>query len=150
KLNTNTIAVVCNIALGVLAIVFGSRAGQPESEDTTSAAPETPTAAAAPIPADAVRLTVISFAITGFAGMATQIGWTRAISLGTGSSTYAFSLIVAVFILGLSLGGAWAARLAPKAADPVGLLAKILLLIGVLGLGISALLGIGPLLFFIL
>ena len=48
----------------------------------------------------------------------------------------------------MSLGGAWASRIAPRCADPVGLLSKVLLLTGLLNLAISALLGIGPLIFF--
>jgi spermidine synthase len=152
KSQTNWIAVGCNVMLGVLAINLGLRqtlgllpavpANAQKSQEPSAQSPE-------PISA-AVKMTVAAFAITGFAGMATQIAWTRAISLSTGSSTYAFSLIVSVFILGLSLGGAWAARVAPKTLDPLALLAKILLVIGLLGLAISVLLGIGPILFFFL
>ena len=92
----------------------------------------------------------VSIGVTGFAAMATQIGWTRAISLSTGSSTYAFSLIVAVFILGLSLGGMWGARAAPRTRDPLGLLALVLLLIGFFNLVVVVFLGYGPSLFFLL
>ncbi len=152
KIETNWIAVGCNVMLGLLAINLGLRQALgmlPANSASQSQEPKAKSQEPTPLPA-AIKLTVAAFAITGFAGMATQIAWTRAISLSTGSSTYAFSLIVSVFILGLSLGGAWAARVAPKIADPIGVLAKILLVIGLLGLAISTLLGFGPILFFFL
>ena len=153
KSQTNWIAVGCNVMLGVLAINLGLRQSLgllPGSAPSTTETPQQRSASGpAPI-SSAIKMTVAAFAVTGFAGMATQIAWTRAISLSTGSSTYAFSLIVSVFILGLSLGGAWAARVAPKTPDPLTLLSRILLVIGLLGLAISVLLGIGPILFFFL
>ena len=157
KQQTNWIAVACNVFLGLMATNLGLR----ETLTATSAPGPLPAPDLSPGPSPARRgedgagarvviLAVAAFAVTGFAGMATQIAWTRAISLGTGSSTYAFSLIVSVFILGLSIGGAWAARLAPKLADPAAMLAKVLILAGLSGLVISVLLGYGPLLFFFL
>ena len=60
------------------------------------------------------RLYVTALAVSGFVGMALQIAWTRALALVIGSSTYAFSLIAAGFILGLAAGsaafGRWADR----------------------------------------
>jgi len=173
KASTNTLAVCCNLALGVLAIAFGRRgsfgaapdpladARGSESVPPSPAAPaadargseSAPTggdARATSLSPQAVKAAILTFGVTGFAAMATQIGWTRAISLATGSSTYAFSLIVAVFILGLSLGGAWGARAAPRTRDPLALLARVLLLVGLLNLVVTVLLGYGPLLFFLL
>ncbi len=161
KLDTNWIAVTCNIALGLMAMNIGLRetpagvdaqgsATPPPNPQFDSAHRNRPVDGEGEPSAGVVRLAVAAFAITGFAGMATQIAWTRAISLGTGSSTYAFSLIVSVFILGLSLGGAWAARVAPKLTDPAAMLGKVLVLTGLIGLAITVILGYGPLLFFIL
>jgi len=101
-----------------------------------------------PVSPLALKLAIITFGITGFAALATQIGWTRAISLATGSSTYAFSLIVSVFILGLSLGGAWGSRVAPRTPDPLALLGKVLLSIGLLSMVLTAILGLSPSSFF--
>ncbi len=53
-----------------------------------------------------VRRTLFLLAAgSGFTGMLYQLGWTRALVLCFGSSVHAFTLIVAVFILGLGLGG---------------------------------------------
>ncbi|MDG1928114.1 MAG: fused MFS/spermidine synthase, partial [Nitrospinaceae bacterium] len=49
---------------------------------------------------------LLSFAVSGLAALVYQVAWTRILSLLLGSSVYAFSLILAVFIFGLALGTA--------------------------------------------
>ena len=44
--------------------------------------------------------------VSGFVTISTQVAWTRMLSMIVGSSTYAFSIVVALFLLGLS-GGAY-------------------------------------------
>ncbi|HUS09650.1 MAG TPA: fused MFS/spermidine synthase [Pyrinomonadaceae bacterium] len=44
--------------------------------------------------------------ISGFVTFSTQVAWTRMLTMIVGSSTYAFSIVVALFLLGLS-GGAY-------------------------------------------
>jgi spermidine synthase len=43
-------------------------------------------------------------AVSGFAAISAQVAWTRLLTMIIGSSTYAFSLVVALFLLGLSTG----------------------------------------------
>ena len=43
---------------------------------------------------------------SGFVTISTQVVWTRILSMVIGSSTYAFSIVVALFLIGLA-GGAW-------------------------------------------
>lgn len=43
---------------------------------------------------------------SGFVTISTQVAWTRLLTMIIGSSTYAFSIVVALFLIGLSLG-AW-------------------------------------------
>jgi len=154
KSTTNLTAVLCNLGLGVLAIVLGWNDRVPQaasataSEPPSSETPAKPLVEQAPVSARAVRIAIFAFGLTGFAAMATQIGWTKAISLGTGSSTYAFSMIVSIFILGLSFGGAWGARAATRTRDPLALLARILLLTAFLNMAVAILLGYSPIFFF--
>jgi len=152
KSGSNWLAVAFNLILGALAIGFGFRASVPVDDINAKPPPESRDSAGRSLHVSplALRLTMLTFGITGFAAMATQIGWTRAISLGTGSSTYAFSLIVGVFILGLSSGGWWGSRVAPRTPDPLALLAKLLMLVGLFSFIVSVVLGYGPLLFFFL
>ncbi len=43
-------------------------------------------------------------AISGFVTISTQVAWTRVLTMVIGSSTYAFTIVVALFLIGLSLG----------------------------------------------
>ncbi len=49
-------------------------------------------------------LIFIIFGFTGFGSMIYELAWTRAISLALGSSTYAFSTMLATFLFGIALG----------------------------------------------
>jgi spermidine synthase len=42
--------------------------------------------------------------VSGFVTISTQVAWTRVLTMIIGSSTYAFSIVVALFLIGLSLG----------------------------------------------
>jgi len=42
--------------------------------------------------------------ISGFVTISTQVAWTRVLTMIIGSSTYAFSIVVALFLIGLSCG----------------------------------------------
>lgn len=156
KVESNWVAVAFNLTVGLFAIAFALRKEAPEtnaanvstnSVENAEAALKTEAAQANVTPA-AMKACVMVFGVTGFAGMATQIGWTRAISLGTGSSTYAFSLIVAVFILGISFGGLWGSRAASRSPNPLGMLSIVLLMIGLYSMALAILLGFVPLMFF--
>ena len=155
---TNWLAVGGNLVLGLLAIALSRMKEKPHAKPTDAESDkadkkkeveaEQAAPVSAPVSPATVRIAALAFGITGFAAMATQIGWTRALSLSIGSSTYAFTLIVTVFILGLALGGAWGARVAPRLKDPVHTLTLVLLMIGLVTMALVALLGQAPLLFF--
>ncbi|MEK9629263.1 MAG: fused MFS/spermidine synthase [Nitrospinota bacterium] len=53
---------------------------------------------------------LLSFALSGLAALVYQVAWTRILSLLIGSSVYAFSLILTVFIFGLAVGTVTASR----------------------------------------
>jgi spermidine synthase len=48
--------------------------------------------------------------VSGFVTISTQVAWTRMLTMIVGSSTYAFSIAVALFLLGLSLGAYYIGR----------------------------------------
>jgi spermidine synthase len=48
--------------------------------------------------------------VSGFVTFSAQVAWTRVLTMVIGSSTYAFSIVVALFLLGLSGGAAVVAR----------------------------------------
>jgi spermidine synthase len=73
--------------------------------------------------------------VAGFASMALQMLWTRALSVVIGSSTYSFTVILSAFLAGISIGAALYARVLRSRRDTVGDLSMVLA-----GIGVSALL----------
>jgi spermidine synthase len=56
------------------------------------------------------RFWLVCAFISGFVTISTQVAWTRMLTMIIGSSTYAFSIVVALFLLGLSAGAYLIAR----------------------------------------
>src|SRR3990170_1745666 len=103
------------------------------------------TSAAAAIINRPIALLYLLFLLSGLSGLIYQVIWVRVFGNVFGNTIYSASLVVAVFMLGLGVGsyivGAWSDR--RYAARPESLLRAygcFELLIGALGLGISALL----------
>jgi spermidine synthase len=71
---------------------------------TGSSAPST--AARDPL----TRAALILLGVTAFASLLDEIAWTRVLVMMVGGSTYAFTLILAVFLLGIGIGSALVAR----------------------------------------
>ena len=57
--------------------------------------------------------------ISGFASLTLQVVWTRLLALILGPTTYAFSMMVAVFVAGLAIGAGVASRAAARAREPL-------------------------------
>ena len=72
-----------------------------------------------------VRRAVWLYAISGFLGMASEVAFTRGLVLVFGSSTYAFTATLAVYLLGIGAGGAIGARLATPERDALAWLGRI-------------------------
>jgi spermidine synthase len=53
---------------------------------------------------DSQKFWLLAAFISGFVTISTQVAWTRVLTMVIGSSTYAFSIVVALFLLGLSSG----------------------------------------------
>lgn len=47
---------------------------------------------------------LICAVVSGFVTISTQVAWTRVLTMVIGSSTYAFSIVVALFLFGLAIG----------------------------------------------
>lgn len=90
-------AVATNAVVGAVCLVVSRGDVAERRTSARAAAPSSP-----PVPR--ARLLVAAFALCGFASMAFEVAWTRAITLSTGSYGYAFSLITAAFVVGLALG----------------------------------------------
>ncbi len=74
------------------------------------------------------RLILLTLAVSGFASMLYEVAWTRALTAMIGSSTYAFSIMLVTFLVGIALGSSLIGRFRPSAD---------LRLLGVMQLGVA-------------
>ncbi len=91
---TIIIAAVMNIVVGVVAIRLQGDPIEPASVKQVS------------VDTDKNRFWYFVALASGFVTISTQVSWTRILTMVIGSSTYAFSIVVALFLIGLA-GGAW-------------------------------------------
>jgi spermidine synthase len=83
---------------------------------------------AAPAVRPQLALAAVALGISGFASLSMQIVWTRLLALIFGPTTYAFSIVVAVFIAALAIGAAVASRIVARLHQPAAALAICLAL----------------------
>lgn len=112
---TIVIAAGINILVGVIAFAIQRR----NFEDVPSEVETDLPGGADVTVVDSSRFWLFAAFASGFVTISTQVSWTRILTMIIGSSTYAFSIVVALFLIGLA-GGAWiigrkdrAARLRP-------------------------------------
>jgi spermidine synthase len=116
-----------NIAIGVAAIVLGREQSLPGDEQIQ------------PAPATRDHLTTLALVllgVTAFASLLNEIAWTRVLIMIVGGSTYAFTLVLLMFLLGIGLGSMIVARRSAPRAETA---ATAALAQGVTGVGAAAL-----------
>jgi len=96
-----------NVLIGVIAILIASRQSQ-----KVSAPPEESAWMPAESRGDATtdRLVLAALATSGFVSMIYEVAWTRALTAMIGSSTYAFSIMLVTFLVGIALGSSIAVK----------------------------------------
>src|SRR2546421_6299825 len=123
---TTYTASVINIIIGIVAIVADRRAavtsdvknmpeGNTEQLSTTAQTAHSTNELREAKITGVARITEARFwlfcaFVSGFVTISTQVAWTRMLTMIIGSSTYAFSIAVALFLLGLSTGAYVIAR----------------------------------------
>jgi spermidine synthase len=103
------VAVALNVVVALLALVIAAR--------TPRTAPAEQLAPTAPVMAPGARAVYVAIALSGLTALGAQVVWTRVLSLLFGATTYTFSLILAVFLVGLGIGSSLGAGLARGAAS---------------------------------
>ncbi|MGH7522222.1 MAG: fused MFS/spermidine synthase [Gemmatimonadales bacterium] len=117
-----------NIAIGIAAIRLGR-------EPLAVEVPQSPTPN--PEPRDRLHtVALVLLGLTAFASLLNEIAWTRVLVMIVGGSTYAFTLILLVFLLGIGLGSVIVARRSTPRADTA---ASAALAQGIAGVGAAAL-----------
>jgi len=102
---TIIVAASLNIIVGVIAI-FAERRGGAAATSGQQAEIEVEAVVAETDVVAGRRFWLFCAVASGFVTISTQVAWTRVLAMVIGSSTYAFSIVVALFLIGLA-GGAW-------------------------------------------
>jgi spermidine synthase len=147
---TLLVGVTCSGAAGVAAFALSLQPRFSSRRDTAAQPAAAPAAAAAAAVRSAVGTGVASLSrpklalavafVSGLTSLGYQNLWTRILSSGTGSSSYVFTSILAIFLTGIALGAFIFSRFLSRTRHPVALLgiAEIALAVVVLaGLGVE-------------
>ena len=130
----------CSAIAGIAALVLARGSG--DAAVDAQAEPPAPVAtppppSSSPDPADrpvsnraALALTVAF--ISGLTSLGYQVLWIRLLASGTGNNTYVFTVILAVFLVGLALGALAFNTVRSRIGDPVRLLAATQILVAAL------------------
>jgi len=114
------VGVVLNVAAAGGAWML---AGRVQGGVTASTSPTTGKGKAPVRPTGRPWLAAVTLGVTGLASLTLQVVWTRLLASILGPTTYAFSAVVAIFILGIAGGSALGAWLSRRVARPVAALA---------------------------
>ena len=102
------VAVAFNVAVALLALGIARVTAYVPSETRSQTAAASPEA----------RLIYVAIALSGMTALGAEVVWTRLLSLLFGATTYTFSLILAVFLVGLGIGSTVGSELARRVAHP--------------------------------
>jgi spermidine synthase len=72
--------------------------------------------------------------VSGLTSLGYQVTWTRLLASGTGGYTYVFTVILALFLVGIALGAVIFDRIRPRITDPVRVLSITQLAVAVLAI----------------
>jgi spermidine synthase len=95
---TTVVAVLINFAVAGAGLALAKRAPHRPTavtDDEAAAAPET---------SNVKKAVYIAIGLSGLSGLGAEVVWTRLLSLMLGASVYTFSIILAVFLIGLGFG----------------------------------------------
>jgi predicted membrane-bound spermidine synthase len=121
---TTLVTAAVNVGIGVGLLVVTTRSGG-SVRRAPAAGP-----ARAPVPG-AVRLAMVVFAVSGFSALAYEVVWSRVLLIHLHNSTYAFSAMLAMFLLGLAAGDALLMRAYDRLQRPLFWLGVVEVAIGV-------------------
>jgi spermidine synthase len=107
---TTYVAVLLNITVASLGLLLARiTTHEPAAASATSAAVEH---------APGARLVYLTIAISGMTALSAEVIWTRLLSLLFGATVYTFSLILAVFLVGLGIGSSIGSAMAREIQRP--------------------------------
>ena len=114
-LNISTVTAAAINILLALAVCFLCTRWQDRSADDES--PPAESTSKEKIPLQVVYI-LIAFGFSGAIAMINEVAWTRALLMIIGSTTYAFSVMLSTFLLGIFTGSLALARIADRLKQP--------------------------------
>ncbi|MFL5647725.1 MAG: fused MFS/spermidine synthase [Chloroflexota bacterium] len=117
------VGAACSAIAGIVALWL-ARAADREQQEPTTLSPETTAltsreAQRAPFP----WLPFVVAFVSGLTSLGYQVTWTRLLASGTGGLTYVFTVILALFLIGIAVGAAIFNLIRGRMGDPVRFLA---------------------------
>ena len=119
---------LANITLAIAAY-FLSKEPPPPLAIAPVPAPES--AGESPMSRRLVIALLVTAFLTGLSSFIYEIAWIRMLSLVLGASTHSFEIMLASFILGLALGGAYVRKVVDHVGDSVKFLAIVQIVMGI-------------------
>ena len=104
------VAAAINAVVAIVAFVLAAATPSPASNPNQEPQPVKP--------APGSRWVYLAIALSGMSALGAEVVWTRLLSLLLGGTVYTFSIILAVFLVGLGLGSSVGSFLARKLARP--------------------------------
>lgn len=129
------IGVLVNLFVAVVAYFIYMRDRQsgekiPHTESQAKALDQ----AVSPYPDYIRRIVLIAFTISGFTALAYEVIWTRQLILFLRTSTYAFSGMLTIFLLGISLGSLFMNKFVDRLKNPLVVFGLLELAVGLLSI----------------
>lgn len=122
---TKTIIIAASINILLAIAVYGlakkwstlreKTSAVPDEEQSSTILPETDSEKKV---SKATLAVMIAFAISGALAMVYEVAWTRTLLLVIGSTTYAFTIMLSTFLVGIFLGSYFCARVADRLKNP--------------------------------
>ena len=128
------VGAACSAIAGLVALLL-ARAGERDQAEPVTTSEEPP----APPSSDARRAPfpwlpfVVAF-VSGLTSLGYQVTWTRLLSSGTGGLTYVFTVILALFLIGIAIGAAIFNVIRGRMGDPVRFLAWTQFVVAILAM----------------
>ncbi len=128
--NTIILAAVINIAIALAVLLAGRN--EPVSGDIKTSREE----ARNPVNYSGATgtLALIVMSVSGFCALSYEVLWSRVLVFFFTSNTYAFSMMLIIFLAGISIGSFVFGKLADRSRDPLSMLGIMEVLIGIFGI----------------
>lgn len=110
--------------------------GRPDPSDPSDPSDQSDPSAPSDLPVWLVRVILATYAVSGFVALAYQVFWSRALVFRFDylkNTTYSFSAMLTVFLVGLALGSAFMSLRIDRQRDPVRLYGLLQILLGLSG-----------------